>query len=303
MAWVLWSEVSSDYGATVLSLYDVTFEQSVKSGNVSVVQALGQANSAIRSIDDEAHAAAYSRALAQTEASGVAAHGYADEYALGLHNGIPEDEAAKRAGAFVRGYKRSDSTSIQRRYAYAEAYRLGYVEAAWRAEPEQGYTEEYQIYAWAAAYADAYARGLSKARTAGWDDPADAAVDYAVLFAYGKVDSGFTNRNAYANADAYFRGLRYAAERGLTDDAHDSYAFDYYLVYFNNKVRLSWTEERAHIYALTYADAILAGREKQDAATYATAYEEAYTSQKEQGATDEDAHLYAAAFADAKLGS
>ena len=60
---------------------------------------------------------------------------------------------------------------------------------------------------------------------------------------------------------------------------------------------------RAHIYALSYADAKLAGREDQDAATYATAYEEAYTSQKEQGATDEDAHLYAAAFADAKLGS
>ena len=58
-----------------------------------------------------------------------------------------------------------------------------------------------------------------------------------------------------------------------------------------------------HIYALTYADAKLAGREYQDAATYAAAYEEAYTSQKAQGATNEDAHLYAAAFADAKLGS
>ena len=57
------------------------------------------------------------------------------------------------------------------------------------------------------------------------------------------------------------------------------------------------------LYALTYADALLAGREERDAARYAVAYEEAYTSQKEQGATDEDAHLYAAAFADAKLGS
>ena len=46
----------------------------------------------------------------------------------------------------------------------------------------------------------------------------------------------------------------------------------------------------------------LAVVEDQDAATYATAYEEAYTSQKAQGASDEDAHLYAAAFADAKLG-
>ena len=91
-------------------------------------------------------------------------------------------------------------------------------------------------------------------------------------------------------------------ERGLTGDARGSYTFDYYDVYFD-KDAVGWPEERAHIYALSYADAKLAGREDQDAATYATAYEEAYTSQKEQGATDEDAHLYAAAFADAKLGS
>ena len=306
---------SEEEDRVALADYAAAFETAVTGDSpLPLPDALGRASEAARLLNgwwpfssaadppETPFAETYATAYAQTDATGVAAHGYASVYAGYVHNGI-SDEADASADAFARGYERSRSDSVRERLDYALAYRRGYEGAVWRAEPEQGYTEETQIYAWAAAYADAYARGLSKAKTAGWDDPADAAVDYAILFAYGKVDSGFTNQNAYANADAYFRGLRYAAERGLTGDAHDSYAFDYYRVYFNHKVRLFWTEERAHIYALSYADAKLAGREDQDAATYATAYEEAYTSQKEQGASDEDARLYAAAFADAKLGS
>ena len=62
-------------------------------------------------------------------------------------------------------------------------------------------------------------------------------------------------------------------------------------------------EEQAHIYASSYADAGLADRSFDEAATYAAAYEEAYTSQIGDGATEEEARRYAAALADAALGS
>ena len=133
-----------------------------------------------------------------------------------------------------------------------------------------------------------------------WDNPQYAAYQYARIFALSKVDWG--SQNAYRHADSYFRKHHYASERGLTDDAHDSYAFDYYDVYFDKDAG-GWPEERAHIYALSYADEKLAGRSDADAATYAAAYEEAYTSQINDGATEDEARLYAAAFADAKLGS
>ena len=241
----------------------------------------------------------YASAYAQTDAAGVAAHAYASVYAGYVYTGTSFDEATNLADALVRGYVRSRSVTVRKRIDYATAYRDGYEEAVWRAAPEQGYTDESQIYDWAAAYADAYGRGLNAAIGNKWDNPKYAAYQYARIFALAKVDWG--SRNAYRHADSYFRGHHYASERGLTDDAHDSYAFDYYDAYFDNDAG-GWSEERAHIYALSYADAKLAGRSDFDAATYAAAYEEAYTSQINDGATEDEARLYAAAFADAKLG-
>lgn len=245
----------------------------------------------------------YAVAFAQTDATGITAHGYASVYAGYIYSGNMEEEAANLADASVRGYERSRSKNVLQRINYGVAYRRGYEEAVWRAEPEQGYTEEHQIYVWAAAYADAYGRGLSRAESRGWDNPGYAAYEYARIFALGKVDLGFSDQDAYLNADSYFRGVHYATEKGLAEEAHDSYAWNYYRIYFNQKVLAGWSEERAHIYASSYADAKLAGRSDADAATYATAYEEAYTSQINDGATEDEARLYAAAFADAKLGS
>ena len=307
---------SEEEDQTALADYAAAFETAVTGDSpLPLPDALGRASEAARLLNgwwpfssaadppETRFAETYALALAQTDATGVAAHGYASNYAGYVYTGTSVDDATNLADAFARGYERSRSDAVGKRLDYAVAYRQGYGQAVWRAEPEQAYIEEYQVHAWAAAYADTYGRGLSRARNSGWDDPSYAARNYARLFAITKVELGFSDHDAHANTDAYFRGFNYATERGLTGDAHDSYTFDYYDVYFDKKEILSWPEDRAHIYALTYADVILAGREDQDAATYATAYEEAYTSQKEQGATDEDAHLYAAAFADAKLGS
>lgn len=294
--------------------YAAAFETAVTGDSpLQLPDALGRASEAARlngwwpfsSTEDSPEtpfAETYATAYAQTDATGVAAHGYASVYAGYTYNGESVDEATNLADAFTRGYERSRSDSVRERLDYALAYRRGYEEAVWRAEPERGYTDESQIYDWAAAYAAAHGRGLNIAIGNKWDYPGYAAYQYARVFAISKVELGYTSQNAYRGADSYFRGHHYASERGLTDDAHDSYTFDYYDVYFD-KDAVGWPEERAHVYALSYADAKLAGRSDFDAATYATAYEEAYTSQKEQGATDKDAHLYAAAFADAKLGS
>ena len=195
--------------------------------------------------------------------------------------------------------------STQKRIAYAEAYKRGYEQAAWRAEPERSYIEEYENYVWAAAYADAHARGLIRARNAGWDNPWDAANNFASAYALAKMDIGYSDQNTYLYADSFFRGGHYATEKGLVEDAHNSYAWDHHDAYLGKRAwaRPRWPEDRAHIYALSYADEKLAGRSDADAETYAAAYEEAYTSQINDGATEEDARLYAAAFADAKLGS
>ena len=245
----------------------------------------------------------YALAFEQTDADGVAAHVYASVYAGYVYSDGPDDRAATLADVGVRGYERSDSPRVEGKVEYSLQYRGGYLQAAWRAEPEQGYTDESHIYSWAAAFADAYGRGVSTARNNGWDNPRSAGYTYARLFAITKVDDGFSDQDAYANANAYFRGVHYATERGLASEAHDSYAWDYFNAYFDKKVWGAWPQDRAHTYASSYADAKLAGRSDADAETYAAAYEEAYTSQINDGATEDEARLYAAAFADAKLGS
>ena len=212
----------------VIGRFIEAFDEAVKTDGAAASDAVSYAY-AIAFDGDEARAAAYSKAFAQTEASGVASHVYAFYYVQELGRGAtsPPDEYAdfhaSLAEANARGYTLSSASSVQERLAYAGLYMSGYSDAILMAAHERGYTGE--------------------------SVAANVAANWA------EVISG------------------------------------------------AGGEERAHIYALAYADALLAGLEGWDVRTYATAYEEAYTSQKEQGATDEDAHLYAAAFADAKLGS
>ena len=206
----------------LIGAFIAAFDEAVKTDGAAASDAVSYAYS-IAFDGDEARAAAYSKAFAQTEASGVASHFYAFYYVQELGRGVtsPPDEYAdfhaSLAEANARGYTLSSASTVQERLAYADLYMSGYTDAILMAAHERGYAREWVARNWA----------------------------------------------------------EFIAGR----------------------------EERTHIYALSYADALLAGREDQDVGTYATAYEEAYTSQKEQGATDEDAHLYAAAFADAKLGS
>ena len=241
----------------------------------------------------------YALAFAQTDATGVAAHIYASVYTDYVDLGNSADEAAANANASVRGYEHSDLVSVQLRRSYALRYLIGFQVATIRTKQED--TAEVNINSWAVAYADAYEEGVSKATSNGWDDTENAADEYARVFAWAKVDLGRSEQNAYRQADALFRALHYANERGLAGDARTTYSVGYYSAYYNK--RAVWTQERAHIYASSYADAKLAGRSDEDAAAYATAYEEAYTSQINDGATEDEARLYAAAFADAKLGS
>ena len=208
----------------VIGRFIEAFDEAVKTNGATASDAVSYAY-AIALNGDGARAAAYSKAFAQTEFSGVASHFYAFYYVQELVRGAtsPPDEyadfLASLAEANARGYTLSSASSVQERLAYAELYMSGYSDAILMAAHERGYTREWVARNWAEVIAGAGG------------------------------------------------------------------------------------EERAHIYALAYADALLAGLEGWDVRTYSTAYEEAYTSRKEQGATDEDAHLYAAAFADAKLGS
>ena len=305
-----------DIGAA-LSDYSAAFVEAVAGDSPApLADALGRASEAARrngrhwpfSVGNDSpetsFAEIYALAFDQADSTGVEAHGYASIYAGYVYNGY-SDEASASADAFVRGYGLSSSASTQERFSYAQAYLQGYKAAVWRAEPEQGYTEADQIYDWAAVYADAHDRGLSRARNAGWDNPWNAAIEYAYAYAWAKVDAGFSDGSAYHHADSVFKGVYYAIQKELVGDARNSYAWEYSDAYFRKRssARPTWPEDRAHIYALSYADEKLAGRSDAEAATYAEAYEEAYTSQINDGATEDEARLYAVAFADAKLGS
>ena len=172
-----------------------------------------------------------------------------------------------------------------------------------------------------------------------------AASSYAVSYAYAiafdndetsaaEYSRGF-DQTAASGVAAHVYAVNYGQRFGLRDRALDAFAAslaeanargyalssassvrerlayaDWYMSGYNEAVLMTAHERGYTREALAYnwAD-VMAGEETRAhiyAATYATAYEEAYTSQKEQGATDEDAHLYAAAhayaLADAKLG-
>ena len=148
----------------------------------------------------------------------------------------------------------------------------------------------------------AYVRGLDRAKANGWDNPQGAAHNYARIFALAKVDLRFADQAAFLNADSYFRGVNASSEHGLTGEEAATYAWHYYLGFFEKGVRAGWSDERADVYATAYAEGKRAGRTDENAAEYASAYEQGYTSAKSDGATDDDAHIYAHAFAEAKVG-
>ena len=205
----------------VIAAFIAAYDEAVKVNGASGLEALSWAYAAQRG--NEASAAAFALAFAQTDASGVAAHVYANEYVPPGYApeggaGVADEFADRLAGALARGYATSSASSVQERLNYAGEYYDGYADAVFRAAHEQGYTNESR--------------------------------------------------------------MRVLAE-----------------------VIAAWPEEQAHIYASSYADARLAGRSDADAATYAAAYEEAYTSQVNAGATEDEARRHAAAFASAALGS
>ena len=309
------ARVSGDSPAeaqTAATEYATVFEVAITgSGSDTIADALGQASESIRmkrgwspfnNMDQEStpFAQYYAAGYEKSDEAGVLAHGYASIYASQLYDGNDEETAVDWANAQVRGLKQSQSSSLAQRIEYAHIYRVGYSEALWRVT--QGYTAEHKVELWASAYAQAYNTGFQRARSNGWDDPESAAHTYARLFAYGKVDLSFPDQSAFLNADSYFRGVNAALERGLDGDAASSYTWDYYSAYFDTKVRRGWGEDRAHTYAVAFAEAKLDGRTEENAKDYARVYEKAFTEAREGGSTDAEAHAYAAAFAEAEAG-
>lgn len=300
------SSVATEYTAAFLGIIETQ-------SSVSVVDALGRASEAVRmskgwwpfstdTAESGSYATLYAEAFIRTEENGITAHGYASVYAAHMYSGDEEETAANFAEAQVSGLKQSDSEILRKRIDYAANYRTGYAEALWRAEPEQGYTVAHKVAFWATAYAQAYDTGYHRAQNNGWDDPERWAYVYARLFAIGKVDLSFPDQSAFLNADSYFRGVNAASERGLEGDQESTYGWDYYSAYFDTKVRRGWGEDRAHTYAVAFAEAKLEGRGEEEAKDYARTYEKAFTEAKAGGSTDAEANVYAKAFAEAEVG-
>ena len=127
-------------GQTALADYAAAFKEAVTVDSpLPLPDALARASEAARrnsywpfgSESDSADASfaeIYATAYAQTDATGVAAHGYASVYAGERYTGTSVDEATDLADAFARGYERSISDSVRERLDYALAYRQGYEE-------------------------------------------------------------------------------------------------------------------------------------------------------------------------------
>ena len=131
----------------VIGRFIEAFDEAVRTDGAAASDAVSYAY-AIAFDGDEARAAAYSKAFAQTEASGVASHLYAVYYVQELGRGVtsPPDEyadfQASLAGANARGYTLSSASSVQERLAYADLYMSGYTDAILMAAHERGYTGE-----------------------------------------------------------------------------------------------------------------------------------------------------------------
>ena len=100
----------------------------------------------------------------------------------------------------------------------------------------------------------------------------DLAHTCASLLAYAAIDLGMTH-NPELHASAYYQGARHVSELGLNGQEADDYTFDYYLAYYETRHGRKWDFfERAHIYAVTYADIKKVGLPNEEGRIYAGAY-------------------------------
>ena len=297
-------------GDAVIQDYAAAFAQPPDG---SVANALGSAGETVRrnaiewpfdqkTDSDESFAEHYASAFTLTGEDGVAAHLYASIYAGNRYLQAGDQRATELAEAAIRGYEQSSSPNLLERFAQAQGYMNGYVEAHWRAEPEQGLTSQNRVVAWAAAYARAYARAFRIARAEGRDEPLDAAHWYAFNFAHARVDMAFLEGDALRTAQFTLGGYYAAAEHGLRGEARNAYALDHYEGFWAKRGQAMWPLERAGIYAIAYADAKREGRTNENAEAHAEAYEQAYTSARREGTPEDLAHAIALAFAEAEAG-
>ncbi len=239
----------------------------------------------------------YAAKLAEYD-GGILGHLRASVYAGRRFLGLSDTEASDWERVAWRNYDIREP--FAKRIELVGASLEGYTEALWRANPEQGYTEERKVDSWATIYARAYVQALARARANRWEAPQWAAYRYAIIFTSAKVDRGFSDQDAYLNADAFYRGVNAANEREPAPSEPEDYAWDYYSAYWDQRVIRGWSQDRADIFATAYAEAKLLGVELPR--SYAEDYEEAYTAAIAGGATEADAHVQAEAFAKARAG-
>ena len=298
-----------DYDAYAMERYVEPFEEALADG-ASPVEALGLADEAFRvtggwwplaGLGDRPYegmlAEDYTRAFAQTDETGLAAHQYALFYAGNRYFGYSEEHSQEAGSIVAQAYRESDQTDAQLRIKYASAYLLGYQHAGTH-EFEDLATREW----WADTYADGYLFGWLRATNRRWLDATSLGFDFSYFYAHAKVDWGFTEQEAFVGADAYMRGGNHAYEIGLDDTTADyyDYAWEYYLAYYEQSFEEGWNEERSHAYASAYAGQRLDDASEEDAAAYSRAYERAYSAARADGQSEEEAHETASAAAEAK---
>lgn len=292
-------------GALTAAAYLEAFQQAPEG---SPAETLARVSEAVRRGTDwwpfsegegigESYAGYYAEKLVEYE-GGISGHLRASVYAGRRYLGLDDTEATDWVRVAWRGYDVREP--FAKRIDLVGARLEGYDEALWRAEPEQGYTEASKVDLWAAIYAKAYVQALARAKGSGWDQAQWAAYRYAILYTSAKVDRGFSDQDAYLNADAFYRGVNAAIERGVVENEAESYAWDYYSAYWDQRVVRGWSQTRADIFATAYAEARLLGVDLPR--SYAEDYEEAYTAAVTSGATEVEAHTQAEAFARARAG-
>ena len=144
------------------------------------------------------------------------------------------------AAAFAAAFAQTDASGVA-----AHVYANEYVPPHYAPEGE-------------AVVVDELANSLAGVLARGYATSSASSVQERLNYA-GEYYDGYT--------EAVFRA---AHEQGYTNESRMRALAD---------VIAALPEEQTHIYASSYADAGLAGRSDEDAATYAAAYEEAYTSQ------------------------
>ena len=176
------------------------FDEAVKTDGEAASHAVSYAY-AIALDGDEACAAEYSKAFAQTEASGVASHVYAVYYVQPCGHGAPDDFAASLTEAHARGYALSSASSVRERLTYAALYMSGYAEVVLMAAHKRGYAiealarnwadvmvgEETRAHTYAATYAAAYEEAYMSQMESGATE--DDAHLHAAAHAYALADA------------------------------------------------------------------------------------------------------------------